>query len=86
MPEYVTITGLCFDIFGVVLLFRNAPEKFADPQWSAFFAVEGESKRRREEWLRLQPGRKRKAAISVALIVVGFAFQIGGEVLALCTA
>ena len=86
MPESVTIIGLCFDIVGVVLLFCCAPEKFSDPQWGAFFAVEGESKRRRDEWQKLQPRRRKIAGIGVVLIVVGFAFQILGEVLTLYAA
>ena len=79
MAENMTILGLALDIVGVVLLFWHAPEKFSDPQWSAFFAVEGESKRRREEWLRLQPRRRKIACFAVSLIVLGFVFQLLGE-------
>ena len=79
MSEIITMVGLAFDIVGVVLLFCHSPEKFADPQWSAFFAVEGESKRRREEWQRLQPRRRKIAVSAVVLIVLGFSFQLLGE-------
>ena len=83
MSEIITMIGLGFDIVGVVLLFWHAPEKFSDPQWSTFFAVEGESKRHREEWLRLQPRRRKIARFAVSLIVLGFALQFLGEFLAL---
>ena len=53
------------------------------PQWSAFFRVEGASEKRREEWLRLQPRRRKMAAFSVVLIVLGFVFQLLGELLSL---
>ncbi len=77
----MSIVGLALDIAGVVLLFCYAPEKYSDPQWSAFFAVEGESKKRREEWKELQPKRKKRAGFAVFLIVFGFVFQLLGEVM-----
>ena len=83
MSEALTITGLLFDIVGVVLLFRYAPEKFIDPQTGAFFAVEGKDKGLREEWKKLQPRRGKIALFSVVLIVLGFAFQLLGELLPL---
>ena len=79
MSEIVTMSGLGFDIVGVVLLFYYSPEKFADPQWNAFFAVE---KRRREEWRRLQSRRRKIAGFAVILIVLGFTIQLLGEFLA----
>ena len=83
MSEIITMFGLGLDIVGVVLLFCYSPEKFADPQWNAFFAVEGESKRRKEEWQRLQPRRRKIAGFAVILIVLGFTLQLLGEFLAL---
>ena len=44
MPKIMSIVGSAVDIFGVVLLFYHSLEKFPDPQWAGFFAVEGESK------------------------------------------
>ena len=67
MPEIMSIVGLALDIFGVVLLFYHSPEKFPDPQWSAFFAVEGESKKFRDRWKELQPKRRRKGSAQIAV-------------------
>ena len=75
-----TTVGLAFDAIGVVLLFSFAPERFADPQWSAFFKVEGESAKRREHWKKMQPIRQKISRLAVAMIVVGFLLQILGEV------
>ena len=83
MAEYITITGLAFDIVGVLLLFLHSPEKYPDPQWSAFFKVEGEAARRREEWLKKRPARHRIAKLAVVLVIVGFTLQLVGEVVAL---
>ena len=82
MAENLAILGLVFDIAGVVLLFCYSPEKFPDPQWDAFFAVEGESKKRRERWKDLQPRRERITRVSVILIILGFVLQLLGEVVA----
>lgn len=79
MAKIATVFGLILDIVGVLLLFCFSPEKFPDPQWSAFFAVEGESRKRRDAWVEQQPRRRRTAFAGVALIVLGFVFQILGE-------
>lgn len=72
-------TGLFLDIVGVCLLFRSAPEKFPDPQWSAFFAVEGEARKRREEWEAMKPVRAQRARVGIVLILIGFGLQLLGE-------
>ena len=76
-----TILGLILDAVGVVMVFYLTPERYPDPQWSAFFAVEGESKKARERWLKQQPKRRRIVIVGVALIVIGFVFQALGEIL-----
>ena len=40
-----TILGLILDAVGVIMVFYVTPERYPDPQWSASFAVEGESKK-----------------------------------------
>ena len=75
-----TTVGLALDAIGVVLLFSFAPERFADPQWSAFFRVEGESAKKREHWKKMQPVRKWISRLAVAMIVIGFLLQIWGEI------
>ena len=76
-----TILGLILDAVGVIMVFYFTPERYPDPQWSASFAVEGESKKARERWLKQQPKRRRIVIVGVALIVIGFVFQAFGEIL-----
>ena len=71
-PELLTVIGLTMDAVGIVLLFLYAPEKFPDPQSTAFFAIEDNS---RERWRAAQPRRRKIAVASVCIIVVGFALQ-----------
>ena len=80
--ELLTFTtiGLALDAIGVILLFFFAPERFADPQWSAFFKVEGESAKRREHWKKMQPVRQIISRLAVAMIVMGFLLQMWGEI------
>ena len=70
--DLVTVSGLAFDIVGIILLFWVAPEKHPDPQSTAFFAIEDDS---RERWRHAQKRRSRLARISLALIVLGFFLQ-----------
>ena len=76
-----TILGLVIDAVGVVMVFYFAPERYPDPQWSAFFALEGKGKEARKQWLKKQPKRGRIVVAGVALIVIGFGFQALGEIL-----
>ena len=76
----LTVVGLSLDIVGVAILFLFAPEKFVEPQSRAFFSVEGESKKAQERWVKRQPVRKNLASVGVGLIILGFLFQIAGEV------
>lgn len=78
-PEGLTVIGLFLDIVGVVLLFYVAPEKFPDPQAGVSFALEGDDRKRREQWRKRQPTRRRLAAFSVVLIILGFGLQLLGE-------
>lgn len=78
-PSALAVTGLSLDVIGVVVLFIFSPEKFSDPQWSAFFALEGEDKKRREDWLKKQPQRRRLAMAGAATIVFGFLLQLVAE-------
>ena len=45
-----TILGLILDAVGVVMVFYFTPERYPDPQWSAFFAVEGERRENVTVW------------------------------------
>ncbi len=54
----LNVTGLALDIASVVVLFWWAPEKFPDPQATAFFAIEDDS---RDRWRAAQIVRKRLA-------------------------
>ena len=76
-----TIFGLILDAVGVVMVFYFTPERYPDPQWSTGFAVEGESKKARERWLKQQSKRRRIVVVGVVLIVIGFVFQGLGEIL-----
>ena len=71
-PDILTVTGLILDADGIVLLFWNAPEKFPDPQYDAFFAIEDDS---RDEWRKQQSKRKKIANFSICIIVTGFILQ-----------
>lgn len=75
----LTVTGLSLDVLGVIVLFVFSPEKFADPQASAFFALEGEDKKKREEWVKKQPRRRRLAIAGAVTIAVGFLLQLVAE-------
>ena len=70
--DLVTVSGLAFDIVGIILLFWVAPEKYPDPQSTSFFRIEGDG---RERWLHAQKRRAWLARISLALIVFGFFLQ-----------
>lgn len=51
MPaDSITVIGLGLDILGIPLLFWFAPVEFPDPQSTAFFAVEGDS---RDRWRKI---------------------------------
>ena len=71
-PDFLIVVGLTLDAVGIVLLFWHAPEKYPDPQSTAFFAIEDES---RDEWRKRQWKRRLIARFSVSIIVVGFALQ-----------
>ena len=74
IPADIIITvGLAFDIVGISLLFFYAPEKFSDPQSTAFFEIEDDS---RDVWKKQQRRRECIAKISVIMIIVGFVLQI----------
>ena len=79
MSTFFTVSGLSLDIIGVILLFMFSPEKFPDPQWSAFFAVEGEAKKARKEWIKKQPLRRKLSALALIIIATGFSLQLLGE-------
>ena len=66
------VTGLMLDAIGIVSLFLFAPEKFPDPQSTAFFAIEDGS---RDKWRKKQKKRYKVAKLSVFIIVLGFIFQ-----------
>ena len=65
--------GLLLDIVGIVLLFFVVPEKYPDPQSSAFFALE--DKKLRPRWIKNQRRRRCAAIMGVVMISFGFVFQ-----------
>ena len=71
--DVFSAVGLTLDIVGIVSLFWFAPEKYPDPQSTAFFALEDKDLRPR--WRRNQSRRVIVVRISVAAIVVGFILQ-----------
>ena len=76
MAEGFIIGGLAMDAVGIFLYFWFAPERHPDPQWSAFFAVEGEAAVRREEWTKTKPRREKLSLISMGLIFLGFVGEV----------
>ena len=71
-PDMFTIAGLFLDAIGIVLLFYFAPEKFPNPQSTAFFKLEDGSD---EKWKDQQPTREKIALLSLGMIVLGFGLQ-----------
>ena len=68
----LTVTGLSLDVIGFVFLYIFAPEKFLDPQATAFFALEDGS---REQWRVKQKRRRIIAKGSLVVIILGFVLQ-----------
>ena len=48
--DFLNASGLALDIVGIIGLFLFSPEKYPDPQWSAFFALK--DKELRPQWQR----------------------------------
>lgn len=71
-PDTLTVTGLFLDAIGIVVLFYNAPEKFSDPQFGMAFALDDGS---REKWRDEQKRRRKRANLSLGMIVLGFVLQ-----------
>ena len=80
-PAILRLVGLVLDLLGVGLLFFFSPEQFPDPQWSAFFKVEGDAAKRREHWLKWQPRRRRIARGGFISLALGFTLQLFAEAL-----
>lgn len=74
MPaDLLTATGLILDAIGIIILFWSAPEKYPDPQSTAFFEIEDDS---RERWRKNQRRRTFVSRGSVIMIVTGFGLQL----------
>ena len=72
--DFLNASGLALDIVGIIGLFLFSPEKYPDPQWSAFFALE--DKELRPQWRRRQRIRRRISGTCMIAIAVGFALQL----------
>lgn len=73
----LSIIGLLLDIIGVVMLFFVAPEKYLHPQAMIGFKLNDAD---RKEWEAKDLKRKKLAAVSLAIIAIGFALQLIGEI------
>ena len=73
-----TVVGLAFDILGVSLLFRFAPEKKPHPQFGMGFKVEDHYV---EEWEKDNRRRNFWTRIGLVSIIFGFAIQALGAAL-----
>ena len=71
--DLLSAIGLILDAVGIILLFWFAPEKYPDPQSTAFFAIEDDS---RERWRNNQRRRTFISRGSVIMIVTGFGLQL----------
>lgn len=70
--DALIVVGLILDAVGIYLLFWHAPEKYPDPQSTAFFKLEDDS---RERWLEKQATRRKISGFSVGIIILGFFLQ-----------
>ena len=72
IADFLTVAGLVLDAFGIVGLFIVAPEKYPDPQSTAFFSI---GEHAQERWRKRQKIRKIAARTLMGVVFFGFILQ-----------
>lgn len=77
ISSYLNIVGLCFDITGVIMLFKYGLPVDVDKGGYQYMVAEKQDEDEQKKWIKYEFRSK----VGLTMLILGFAFQLGGSVL-----